>query len=129
MRLKKCANLLFWAEYLNKLFSVMCGKFKFSAQDIYLAHLFEPHQTFWQKANFSSLIKVLKNLVKLQWCNNSNLPVLETIWPHCAVASIIDVAKDSKKSGVVQLVMKRLANEKMSVFVHAQGSGSINLRS
>ena len=48
----KSAKSPSWAENLNKSFTVMSSKFKFSAQDSDLTHLFEPHQTLWQKTTF-----------------------------------------------------------------------------
>ena len=41
----KYSKLLSWAENLNKLFPVLGGKFKFSAQDSYLEYL------FWRSKN------------------------------------------------------------------------------
>ena len=41
----KYSKSLSWAENLNKLFTVLCGKFKFSAQDSDLEYL------FWRSKN------------------------------------------------------------------------------
>ena len=63
----KYSKSLSWAENLNKLFTNLGEKFKFSAQDSDLEYFFVPHQTFWQKATFKNesgidLIEVAKSL-------------------------------------------------------------------
>ena len=79
---KKYSKSLSWTENLNKLFTVMGGKFKLFAQDSDLEYFFEPHQSFWQKATFSMRVSI-HSFAKLMVENSYRVEVTFWQWSIC----------------------------------------------